>query len=118
MCRLLFQRSCSWKLFVQPDDNSSIFSRKKWWQGFVQLNFFYTFNVQNLTDSVLKGTLALTVSELKEDTGLSISLGYPLEASFQEITWTSTVEQTPYMPNTPHAPKMKSYWFCGCFDGF
>lgn len=52
--------------------------------------------------SLPKGTLALTVSEWKEVS--SISPGYPLEALFQEITWTSILEQRCDMRRAPPPP--------------
>lgn len=63
LCLPPFLRSCSWKLLVQPDDNLSIFSRKKVVARICPTQFVLRLQCSDLTGSLLKGTLALTVSE-------------------------------------------------------
>lgn len=81
LCLSPFRRSRSWKLLVQPDDTLSIFSRKSGGKDLSSSIFFFFLRFQYLeSHSLLKGTLALTVSEWKEAS--SIAQGYLFTGSF------------------------------------
>lgn len=105
LCLPPFLRSCSWKLLVQPDDNFSIFSRKSGGKDLSSSIFFFSHgsNVRNLTDSLLKGTLALTVSEWKEASS-SVSHGCLSTGSLGLRNSVDTRCKDFYMLHTPLPP--------------
>lgn len=81
LCLPPFRRSCIWKLLMQPDDTLSIFSRKSGDKDLSSSIFFFFLRFQySESHSLLKGTLALTVSEQKEAS--SIAQGCLFTGSF------------------------------------
>lgn len=106
-CPPPFLRSCSWKLLVQPDDNFSIFSRNSGGED-LSSSIFFTVSMFKISDNLLKGTLALTVSEWKEISSHlpELSMGrlvpHPNKlhgsASSGEFTWWPLSQFHPLLP--------------------
>lgn len=113
---LLFLRSCSWKLLVQPADNLAIFSRKSDGKD-LSSSIFFTVSMFRISQTVSR----------KAHWPWQYLSGKKLPPSHQVIFWKPCSKKGHRYPwqskdilrsTLPFIPQMKSFWHFGCFDGF